>query len=133
MTNSTQAPPAGLFASTQRLLATLLAAVQTRIEIAVTELEEEREHLKALLIYSVLAVVILAMGLVALTVFLTLWLWQWFGAFTLLGVGLILVGTSLLLALYIRHYERTRPRLFSTTLAELRKDAQELPHDQPTP
>lgn len=125
MAGTAQTPPAGLFASTQRLFVTLLAAVQTRIEIAVTELEEEREHLKTLIIYSVLSLVLLAMGLIALTVFLTLWLWQWFGAYTLGGAGLLLLAAGLLLALRIRHNERTRPRLFATTLAELRKDAHE--------
>lgn len=131
MDSATPASPAGLFASTQRLLVTVLAAVRTRVEIFATELEEEREHLKSLVIYSVLALVLLCLGLVALTVFVTLWLWQWFGAYTLGVAGLLLVSAGLLLMLRIRHNERTRPRLFATTLTELRKDTQGLHDDHP--
>lgn len=131
MDSATPASPAGLFASMQRLLATVLATVRTRVEILATELEEEREHLKSLVIYSVLALVLLCLGLVALTVFVTLWLWQWFGAYTLGVAGLLLVSAGLLLMLRIRHNERTRPRLFATTLTELRKDTQGLHDDHP--
>lgn len=131
MDSATPASPAGLFASMQRLLVTVLATVRTRVEILATELEEEREHLKSLVIYSVLALVLLCLGLVALTVFVTLWLWQWFGAYTLGVAGLLLVSAGLLLMLRIRHNERTRPRLFATTLTELRKDTQGLHDDHP--
>lgn len=129
MDSATPSAPAGLFASTQRLIATLVTVVRTRADIFASELEEEREHLKSLLIYAALALLLLMLGLIALTVFATLWLWQWLGAYTLGAAGVVLIAAGLLLALRIRHNERTRPRLFATTLAELDKDIGALRHD----
>ena len=122
--------PLGLFASTQRLVATLISVVRTRVEIFSTELEEEREHLKSLLMQSVLSLMLLMLGIIAAIVFVTLWAWQWFGAYTLGAAGLLLISGGLLLALHIRQQERARPRLFATTLSELHKDIGALRHDE---
>lgn len=117
---------AGLLTSVQRLLNTLLSVVQTRIEIVATEFEEERERFKELVLYSVFALIFISLGVITLTVFVTLWLWELYGAHTLGVVGLIFLGTGIALALRARSNERARPRLFATTLAELRKDRQGL-------
>lgn len=119
----------GLLSSLQRLLSTLLSVVQTRIEIVATEFEEERERIKELVLYGVFALVFISLGVIALTVFITLWFWELYGVRALGGVGLIFLGTGIALALRARSNERARPRLFAATLAELRKDRQGL-HDE---
>jgi len=116
----------GLLNSVQRLLSSLLSMVQTRIEIVATEFEEERERIKELVLYGVLALVFISLGIITLTVFVTLWLWELYGVRALGVVGLIFLGTGIAIALRARSNERARPRLFSTTLEELGKDRQNL-------
>ena len=116
----------GLMSSVQRLLGSLLSVVQTRIEIVVTELEEERERVKELVLYGVFALVFISLGMITLTVFVTLWLWESYGVHALGVIGVVLLGTGIAIALRARRNERARPRLFTTTLAELRKDRQTL-------
>ena len=116
----------GLLNSVQRLLSSLLSMVQTRIEIVATEFEEERERIKELVLYGVLALVFISLGIITLTVFVTLWLWELYGVRALGVVGLIFLGTGIAIALRARSNERARPRLFSTTLGELGKDRQNL-------
>lgn len=112
--------------SMQRLLGSLLSVLQTRIEIVATELEEERERVKELVLYGVFALVFISLGMITLTVFVTLWLWESYGVHALGVIGAVLLGTGIAIALRARRNERARPRLFSTTLAELRKDHQTL-------
>lgn len=116
----------GLMSSVQRLLGSLLSVVQTRIEIVVTELEEERERVKELVLYGVFALVFISLGMITLTVFVTLWLWESYGVHALGVIGVVLLGTGIAIALRARRNERARPRLFTATLAELRKDRQTL-------
>ncbi len=116
----------GLMSSVQRLLGSLLSVVQTRIEIVATEWEEERERVKELVLYGLFALVFISLGMITLTVFVTLWLWELYGVHALGIIGVVLLGTGIAIALRARRNERTRPRLFATTLAELRKDRQTL-------
>ncbi len=124
-------PAGGLMSSMQRLLGSLLSVVQTRIEIVATEFEEERERVKELVLYGVFALVFISLGIITLAVFVTLWLWELYGVQALGVTGVVLLGTGIAIALRARRNERTRPRLFATTLAELRKDRQTLhdPHE----
>lgn len=117
---------AGLLSSGKRLLSSLLNLVQTRLEIVATEFEEERARIKELVLYSVFALVFISLGVITLTVFVTLWLWESYGVHALGVIGAVLLGTGIAIALRARRNERARPRLFSTTLAELRKDHQTL-------
>lgn len=119
----------GLLHSVQRLLISLLSVVRTRIEIVATEFEEERERIKELVLYGVFALVFISLGVITLTVFVTLWLWELYGVHALGVMGLIFLGTGIALALRARSNERARPRLFACTLAELRKDQQNLRDD----
>ena len=117
---------AGLLSSGKRLLSSLLNLVQTRLEIVATEFEEERARIKELVLYSVFALVFISLGVITLTVFVTLWLWELYGVHALGVMGLIFLGTGVAIALRARSNERVRPRLFSTTLTELSKDRQTL-------
>lgn len=117
---------AGLLSSGQRFLSSLLSIVQTRIEIVATEFEEERERIKALVLHGVFALVFISLGIITLTVFITLWLWELYGVHALGVMGIIFLGTGIAIGLRARSNDRLRPRLLSTTLAELGKDRQTL-------
>lgn len=119
----------GLISSVQRLINSVLAVVQTRIEIIATEFEEERERIKELVFYGVFALVFISLGIIALTVFVTIWLWETYGIQALGILGLVFLGIGFTMALLTRKRERARPRLFATTLAEISKDRDTLRND----
>jgi uncharacterized membrane protein YqjE len=113
---------AGLYASVKGLLGTSLTLLQTRVQLFVTELEEERQRIQALLLWSAVALLAMGAGLVFLAIFLTVLLWDShrllvLGVFTaiFLGLGLSAVFLSWRLA-------RTPSGLFQASLTELSRD-----------
>ncbi len=111
-----------LIASARRLVETLLGMLRTRVEIVACEIEEEREHLKWLVTIGAIALAFISLGLIALTAFMTLWLWASFGIYALAMVGGVFLASGIALLLYVRYREHQRPRIFSTTLGEIAKD-----------
>ncbi|MDZ4251437.1 MAG: phage holin family protein [Sulfuritalea sp.] len=112
----------GLFASSKGLLGSGIKLRHNRLELLGVELAEERLRLISLLAYGAAALLCIAAGLIFLAVLLTVVLWEShrllalgvFSAF-FLGAG----GVSLALAM---SRARAGSKLFSGSLAELRKD-----------
>lgn len=116
----------GLLASLPRLLDTLIELAQTRIAIASTEFEEERERLRQLVLYGFWSLFLLSMGLILGTLFLIVALWD---EYRLAALGIfagIYLLAGILMTLMLRRGLRARPRLFASTLHELAKDRAEL-------
>lgn len=116
----------GLMRSVRQMFGTLLEMVQTRIELIANEVEEEREHLRLLVLYGLLAVLFLAIGLMMVTLFLVLLFWDEHrltvvGVFA--GFYLFLGLTGLLL---VRRQQQRRSRFLSATVAELQMDRDQL-------
>ncbi|HIV71735.1 MAG TPA: phage holin family protein [Candidatus Aquabacterium excrementipullorum] len=65
-----------MWASAQNLLATLVAIVQTRVELLATELEEEKRRLLSVMAWGAVAVLLACFGLVFLAVFVTVLFWD---------------------------------------------------------
>jgi uncharacterized membrane protein YqjE len=103
-------------------VAVLASAFHTRVELFVTELEEERERLKQTLILILLLVFGLSMGLILLTIFLVALFWQrgWIGAIGVLSF--LYLGVATFAAVKLRDSVLKRSGLFPATLAELGKD-----------
>lgn len=119
-------PDSGLLATLRRLAATAVALLQTRLELIAAELDEERNRLIRLLLLSVIAGFFLAIGVVTLTIFIILLAWDAHG---LLAAGLLTalyLGIGIAVALSVRKLANVPSRLFSASLAELRKDRDEL-------
>lgn len=116
----------GLAASLRRMADTLLEIAQTRIELAASEYEEEREHLRQLLLFGMMTLFFFGFGVVLLTLFVILLLWERHGLLVVgsFAAAYLLAGVIALVALLVR--ARQRPRLFSATVAELRKDREQL-------
>lgn len=112
----------GMFHSLKALGATLASALHTRVELFVTELEEERERLKQTLIFTLLLVFGLSMGFILLTIFLVALFWErgWIGAIGALSFLYLSIATFA--AIKLSHSVIKRPGLFPATLAELGKD-----------
>lgn len=112
----------GLFASSKGLLGTGVKLLHNRLELLGVELAEERVRLISLLAYGAAAFLCIAAGLVFLAILLTVMLWD---SQRLLALGvfsaLFLGAGGVCLALAMSR-ARAGSKLFSGSLAELRKD-----------
>ena len=120
-------PAGGAFALRLRVIvATLVEIAQTRLQLAATELEEERLHLTRALVHTALAMFCLCMAIVMVSGFLVVWFWD---THRLLTIGLLAAAYSaagLALLWRLQAGAQQRPALFAATLDELRKDAKAL-------
>lgn len=123
--------PGGLYASARGLGVTTIALLGNRLELLGTEIAEERIRVLSLLGYGAAAMVFLAMGLVFVSVFMTVALWD---SNRLLALGifsaLFLAGGLLALGMAVG-FARAGSKLFVASLAELRKDRETLRADDP--
>ena len=112
----------GFLHSIKVVLATLSSAFHTRVELFVTELEEERERLKQTLVLTLLVIFGLSLGFILFTIFLVAIFWQngWIAAIGGLAFGYLAVGA--IAALKLRSTFLSRSGLFPATLDELGKD-----------
>lgn len=116
----------GLLESLKRLAGTLLAIIQTRLELFSNELEEERLRIWQMLLYGSIALFFFGLSVVLLTAFVVVL----FGAeqrLLVLGFFTALYFFAGLLAWTgLRRIHRERSRLFSASLAELESDRERL-------
>lgn len=123
----------GLFASLKGLLGTAVSLLHNRLELLGVELAEERARLVGLLAWGAVAFICLGAGLVFLAMFLTVLLWD---SHRLLVLGifsaLFVVGGLGALALALGR-ARQASRIFSASLAELRRDVDALTGKSPAP
>jgi uncharacterized membrane protein YqjE len=107
-------------------VAVLSAALHTRLELFVTELEEERERLKQTLTLTFLVIFGASFGLILFTIFIVALFWEngWIPAIGILA--LVYFGGAVLAAVKLRNAILKRAGLFPATLAELGKDRDHL-------
>jgi len=108
------------------VLATLSSAFHTRLDLFVTELEEERERLKQTLMLTLLIFFGLSFGFILLTIFIVALFWDsgWIVAIGCLAGVYLSIGV--IAALKLRNSMLARPGLFPATLGELGKDRDRL-------
>jgi uncharacterized membrane protein YqjE len=116
----------GFFPSLRGLLTILSSALHTRLELFVTELEEERERLKQTLVLVLLIFFGLSFGFILLNIFIVAIFWEqgWIAAIGCLAA--VYLGVGIVAALKLRDALLQRRRLFPATLAELGKDRDHL-------
>jgi uncharacterized membrane protein YqjE len=112
----------GLFASTRGLLGTGVTLLHNRLQLLGVELAEERVRLVSMLAYCGAAFLCIAAGLIFLAILLTVLMWESnrllaLGIFSALFLGAGIASAALALSL-----ARGGSKLFSASLAELRKD-----------
>ena len=112
----------GLFASTRGLLGTGVTLLQNRLQLLGVELAEERVRLVSMLAYGGAAFLCIAAGLIFLAILLTVLMWDnnrllALGMFSALFLGAGIASAALAISL-----ARGGSKLFSASLAELRKD-----------
>jgi len=126
MQNSGSGQPGRLFESVRALAATLLAIAQTRLELLLTEVEEQGIWLSSILVWALVAVFCASLSVVLATLLIVLALWNTNPVLALgLPAGLYLVG-ALIAGMVVRGKIRARPELFAASIGELSKDHKEL-------
>ena len=118
--------PRGVFGSLQRLLATLLEVVQTRIALAATELEEQRLRSGQLLMIGFVTLFLLGMAIIFVTLFVVVTFWETNRGAVLGGFAVLYLVLAAIAGAVWYRCARSRPRLFEATLAELSKDREQL-------
>jgi uncharacterized membrane protein YqjE len=116
----------GFLENFKALLATASAALHTRLELFLTELEEERERLKQTLLLTLLLFFGLSFGLVLLTIFAVAFFWERGWILALGGLAALYLGIGVGAGLMLRKKILARPGLFPATLSELGKDRDRL-------
>ena len=116
----------GILQSLRNLAATLVALLQNRLELLVTDLEEERIRLLQLLFWAAGALFFFALGVLMITMLIVLLLWD---SHRIVGVAVlaaVFIAIGVGLAIGVRNRMHVRPRLFSSSLDELAKDKDRL-------
>lgn len=122
-----QGPAERLFIATKRLLASLARTGETRLRLAVLELEEERARLVGLLLLAGISMVLLLLGLAAALLLIIVLFWD---THRLLAIGVaafILLAGGLGVAWWVLRLAR-RPTLLRSTLQHLAMDRELLEH-----
>ncbi|XGA81139.1 phage holin family protein [Halomonas sp. CH40] len=105
----------------RRLLKTLLANGETRLRLAVLELEEERARLLGLMLLVGASLVLLLLGIATLTALVVIIFWDSYRIAAIAISAGMLIATSLLLALIAIRKAR-RHTLFKETLKQFATD-----------
>ena len=116
----------GLFASLRRLGSTFAAVLHSRVELLALEFERERVRVTRLLLLGIAAYFFLSLGAFTATAFIIVLFWE---SQRLIAIGFltfVYLAIGFGIILYAKREAGRAARPFSSTLAELRKDRDEL-------
>lgn len=116
----------GLFGSLKRLTGTLLAIVQTRLELLSNEIEEERLRIRQMFLYGCVVLFCFGLAIMLLTVFIVVLFWDTYRLQVLGGLTALFFAAGLLVGNALRRLAREKPKLFATSIAELSDDLHRL-------
>lgn len=112
----------GLLASVRLVAASLLEVGQTRLQLASTEIEEERLRLAELLLWATLALFFLGIGIVFAGLLLVLLVWDGPREWVLAAITALFGGIGVWACVVWRRKARAKPPLLAATIGELRRD-----------
>jgi uncharacterized membrane protein YqjE len=124
--SETGSPTRGLLHSLRRVLAGVIEIVQTRIELVITELEEQRLRTGQIAATEFFALFFLAMAIILGTLTVVMLFWQTNPMAVLAGFTALYLALAIIAAVVLRTRLKARPRLLSATLAELLRDRDHL-------
>lgn len=117
-----RASPPGVLASLRGLAATALAIAQARLQLVSNELEEQGVRALQMLVLGAIALFCAATGVLLLTAWIVIALWDQYRLVTV-GVLALLYFAGCALALRaLKTRAAARPKLFASSLAELKRD-----------
>lgn len=115
------AAPAGLVHSLRNLAATALGALHTRLELLLSEVEEERLSLLQLLLWGSAALLFFAFALLMFTFAVIVFFWDGHRLLAALLLGTLYLAVAGAFAIGVRR-RMQGPRLFAASMEELAKD-----------
>lgn len=116
--------------SVSRLAGTLIGLLQTRLELATVELEEETLRFFSYLLFALAAMFCIGMAILLGALLIVAVFWDTY-RIAVLALLLAAFGvTGILIGLGIRNNYRNKPKMLSHTLSELGKDIERLNPDQ---
>ncbi|HEY6368165.1 MAG TPA: phage holin family protein [Candidatus Binatia bacterium] len=98
--------------SLRAALAAVSSALHTRLELFVTELEEERERLKQALLLTLLLFFCLSFGFILLNIFVVALFWERGWIFAIGALAALYLTVGIAAAVMLRKKILTRPGLF---------------------
>ena len=116
----------GLFTSLRQLLATALEIAQVRLDLFLTEIEQEKLRLFDGLLWAGLAVMLMGVGVILLCGFMVVLLWDGYRLTTLGVLTLLFLGVGGFLMRAARNRLRNPVGTLGDTVDELRRDIAEL-------
>jgi len=114
--------PAGTLESLRALGATLVDAVETRLELAIVELREEGERRKSMLVLAVTGALFASMGLMLVAFLVVVLFWDTHRLAAIGGVTLLYLGIAAVAFWRLREAARSSPPPFEATMRELAAD-----------
>lgn len=112
--------------SLQALVASMLALVRTRLELAVVEFREERERRKQMALLGIVAGVFFALAALLFAVFIVVLFWDSHRVAAAAGVTVAYLAIGLGALASLRRRIRELPPPFEASLAELGRDVEAL-------
>lgn len=123
-------PATNLLRSATRLGGTLLAVVQTRVELLTTEISEDVERGVRSLLWGLVAVLAAVQGLLLAGITLIIYYWDTHRMAAAVGVTAAFVVLSAVAAWMARARLHEKPKLLDATRTELRRDVDALRSDR---
>lgn len=112
----------GIIASLRGLIETALAIAQTRLQLLSNELEEQGIRGLQLLALGAIALFCAATGILLLTAWLVIALWDQYRLLTVGILALVYFAGCALALRTLKAKAAERPKLFAASLAELQRD-----------
>ena len=106
----------------RRILSSVFAILQTRLELIGIELAEEKDRLLGVLFLGLAAMMLATMALIALTALIAIAFWDTYRWQALAGITAVYAIAALVCALKARSGLHNAPLVFEATLAEFEKD-----------
>ena len=115
-----QAP--GIVASLRSLAANAVGIVRARLELLANEFEEERVRTLEIMLLAAVALFCAGVGLLLLTTWIVVALWEQYRLATLAVLALVYLIVAGIALRKLRARSAERPKLFTSSLAELARD-----------
>jgi uncharacterized membrane protein YqjE len=106
----------------RRIIGSLFAILQTRLELVGIEIAEEKDRLLGVLFLGLAAAMLGTMALIALTALIAIAFWDTYRWQSLAGITVVYAIAGLACALKARSGLRNAPLVFEATIAEFEKD-----------
>jgi uncharacterized membrane protein YqjE len=108
--------------SVGRLGATLVDMVQTRLELAAIEMEEESRRLLGFLLMSLLALFLFGIAMLLVALLVVIVFWDSYRVTAAAGMALLFLSAAAYIGLRVKAGFESKPGMLQQTLTELRKD-----------